>query len=87
MTNFGDYASAKAKEQSTRSLFGRGALDVLLYHSSQIRDDGVETFAHVYSVKHGILSHCRIGWELDHSAGQEDTIIETDEVGPASARV
>src|SRR6266496_2026943 len=29
---FGSYAEAKAKGERTRSLFGRGALDVLLYH-------------------------------------------------------
>ena len=35
---FGDYASAKAKGEKTRSLFGRGALDVLLYHQESVRD-------------------------------------------------
>ena len=58
--NFGAYAKAKAKGEQTRSLFGRGALDVFLYHSNQRRDDGVDPAAHVFSVKEGILSHCRI---------------------------
>src|SRR5882724_9474036 len=33
-TKFGSYAEAKAKGEKTRSLFGRGALDVLLYHDN-----------------------------------------------------
>ncbi len=40
------YAEAKARGEKTRSLFGRGALDVLLYHNESI----------IYSVKDGILS-------------------------------
>jgi hypothetical protein len=47
---FGTYASAKAKGERTRSLFGRGALDVLLYHNNSV----------IYSVKDNILSSCRI---------------------------
>lgn len=82
--NFGEYAKAKAKGERTRSLFGRGALDVFLYHSNQRRDDGVDPAAHVFSVKDGILSHCRISWG---TAGkdEEDSIIETETLGPATA--
>ncbi|KKL66333.1 hypothetical protein LCGC14_2146040, partial [marine sediment metagenome] len=47
---FGVYASAKAKGEQTRSLFGRGALDVLLYHQDST----------IYSVSGGKLSVCRI---------------------------
>jgi hypothetical protein len=50
---FGDYAEAKARGEKTRSLFGRGALDVLLYH-----DD-----SYIYSVKDGELVRCRFFWE------------------------
>ncbi len=49
------YAEAKARGEKTRSLFGRGALDVLLYHNESI----------IYSVKDGILSVCRIFWADD----------------------
>src|SRR5437899_4876750 len=35
-TKFGSYAEAKAKGEKTRSLFGRGALDVLLYHDESV---------------------------------------------------
>lgn len=49
------YAEAKARGEKTRSLFGRGALDVLLYHNESI----------IYSVKDGILSACRIFWAED----------------------
>jgi len=82
--NFGAYAKAKAKGEQTRSLFGRGALDVFLYHSNQRREDGVDPAAHVFSVKDGILSHCQISWG---TAGKddEDSIIETDTLGPATA--
>lgn len=84
--NFGDYAKAKAKGQRTRSLFGRGALDVFLYHSNQHRDDGADTAAHVFSVKGGALSHCWIYWGRDIK-GEEDSIIETESLGPATAAV
>jgi len=82
--NFGAYAKAKAKGEQTRSLFGRGALDVFLYHSNQRREDGVDPAAHVFSVKDGILSHCQISWG---TAGKddEDSIIETDTLGLATA--
>lgn len=52
---FGTYASAKAKGESTRSIFGRGALDVLLYHKDSV----------IFTVSKGILSRCRIFWEND----------------------
>jgi len=52
---FGSYAEAKAKGERTRSLFGRGALDVLLYH-----DDSV-----IYSVQGGALSRCKIYWDKE----------------------
>jgi archaellum component FlaG (FlaF/FlaG flagellin family) len=56
------YAEAKAKGEKTRSLFGRGALDVLLYHNESI----------IYSVKDGGLSSCRIFWEDDTEIEVED---------------
>lgn len=52
---FGTYASAKAKGERTRSLFGRGALDVLLYHEN----------SKIFSVKDGRLSKCSIYWNED----------------------
>jgi len=54
-TKFEWYAEAKAKGEKTRSLFGRGALDVLLYHDNSI----------IYSVANGILSRCKIYWAND----------------------
>lgn len=50
--NFGTYASAKAKGEKTRSLFGRGALDVLLYHEDST----------IYSVK--LRKSSRVAQEL-----------------------
>lgn len=50
---FGDYASAKAMGEKTRSLFGRGALDVLLFHEESC----------IYTVKDGDLVRCRFYWE------------------------
>jgi len=82
--NFGVYAEAKAKGERTRSLFGRGALDAFLYHSDQQRGDGVDPAAHVFTVKDGVLSHCRISWGPDNK-GLEDSIIETETLGPATA--
>lgn len=52
---FGTYAEAKAKGEKTRSLFGRGALDVLLYHNDSV----------IFSVKDGFLSACRIYFDND----------------------
>lgn len=52
---FGTYAEAKAKGERTRSLFGRGALDVLLYH-----DDSA-----IYTVSNSHLSKCSIYWDKD----------------------
>lgn len=80
--NFGEYAKAKAKGERTRSLFGRGALDVFLYHSNQ-RRDGIDPAAHVFSVNNGNLSHCRVSWGPT-SKGEEDSIIETEALGPAT---
>ena len=54
-TKFGSYAEAKAKGEKTRSLFGRGALDVLLYHDESA----------IYSVANGVLSRCKIYWTND----------------------
>jgi hypothetical protein len=84
--NFSAYAKAKAIGEQTRSLFGRGALDVFLYHSNQRRDDDVDPAANVFSVKDGILSQCRISWG---SAGkdEEDSIIETKTLGPATTSI
>jgi hypothetical protein len=50
---FTKYASAKALGQRTRSLFGRGALDVLLHHEESV----------IYSVKGSILARARIYWD------------------------
>ena len=69
---FGTYASAKAKGQKTRSLFGRGALDVLVYH-----DDSV-----IYSVKGGKLSRCSIYWEKNSGL-----VCEVDALGKASNKL
>ena len=59
---FGDYASAKAKGEKTRSLFGRGALDVLLYHQDSV----------IFSVSGGRLSSCRFYWDKDATYEPED---------------
>ncbi len=69
-TKFGSYAEAKARGERTRSLFGRGALDVLLYHEGSV----------IYSVAKGVLSRCKIYWA-------NDTMIDTEELGPASKAV
>ncbi|HZT29206.1 MAG TPA: hypothetical protein VFA33_04945 [Bryobacteraceae bacterium] len=82
--NFGAYAEAKAKGQQTRSLFGRGALDVFLYHSNQRRGDGSEPTAQVFSVKDGTLSRCRIYWGPTER-GEEDCHIDTETLGPVTA--
>jgi hypothetical protein len=70
---FGKYAEAKAKDRRTRSLFGRGALDVLLYH-----DDSV-----IFSVSDGVLSRCRIFWDKD----TKDATIEVEQLGNATDRL
>lgn len=54
-TKFGSYAEAKARGEKTRSLFGRGALDVLLYHDESV----------IYSSANGKLSECKIYWAND----------------------
>lgn len=77
--NFGEYAKAKAKGERTRSLFGRGALDVFLYHSNQRREDGADPAAQVYSVKENKLSLCRVYW--GQAAGEDDSIVETQTLG------
>ena len=59
---FGSYAEAKAKGERTRSLFGRGALDVLLYHDRSV----------IYSVANGILSRCKIYWTSDAMIDTEE---------------
>ncbi len=82
--NFAEYAKAKAMGQQTRSLFGRGALDVFLYHSNQRRDDGADPSAHVFSVRDGVLAHCKIYWGKA-GTGAEDSILETTELGAATA--
>lgn len=61
-TKFGVYAKAKAAGQKTRSLFGRGALDVLLYHENSV----------IYSVKDGALARCSIFWADDTKIRIED---------------
>ena len=52
---FTHYAAAKALGERTRSLFGRGALDVLLHHEEST----------IYSVKAGILASARFYWAED----------------------
>ncbi len=54
-SKFGVYAKAKATGQKTRSLFGRGALDVLLYHEDSM----------IYSVREGELASCSVFWADD----------------------
>jgi hypothetical protein len=61
-TKFGSYAEAKARGERTRSLFGRGALDVLLYHDHSV----------IYSVASGILSRCKIYWDPDAMIDTEE---------------
>jgi hypothetical protein len=71
---FSSYAGAKAKGENTRSLFGRGALDVLLYHEESV----------IYSVQNRLLSRCRIYWDQRTSG---DAICEVDELGPVTKRL
>ncbi len=59
---FSNYAASKARGEKTRSLFGRGALDVLLYHEESV----------IYSVKDGKLSRCRLYWEKDAICDAEE---------------
>lgn len=68
---FSVYGSAKAKGERTRSLFGRGALDVLIYHNDCV----------IYSVKDGILSSCRIYWT---KGPESDTAIDPEALGKAT---
>ncbi len=70
--NFGKYASAKAHGEKTRSLFGRGALDVLLYH-----DLGT-----IYSIKGGLLTQCKFSWDKNN-----DPQIEVTCEGAATKRL
>ena len=81
--NFGEYAKAKAKGQRTRSLFGRGALDVFLYHSNQPSEDGLDPAAQVYSVKDEVLSLCRVYW--GETKGEDEPIVETQTLGRVTA--
>lgn len=67
---FTTYAAAKAKGENTRSLFGRGALDVLLYHEN----------AEILTVSVGILSRCRIFWDAN-----KDPKATVDSLGAATA--
>jgi hypothetical protein len=70
---FGTYASAKAMGEKTRSLFGRGALDVLLYHQDSV----------IYSVKDGMFSRCRIYW--DKASG--NPICDAESLGRVSKKL
>jgi hypothetical protein len=72
-SKFGTYAEAKAKDERTRSLFGRGALDVLLYHQDSL----------IFSVSDGILSACRIFWDKQ----TQDATCEIEELGPATKKL
>jgi len=83
--NFGEYAKAKAKGQRTRSLFGRGALDVFLYHSNQRGEKSVDPAAQVYSVKGGTLARCRVYW--GEAKGEDDSIVETETLGRPTAEL
>ena len=71
---FGTYASAKAKGEKTRSLFGRGALDVLLYHEDSA----------IYSVQDAVLSLCQIYWE---KGGAGDPVCEVEELGSVTKKL
>lgn len=71
---FGTYASAKAKGERTRSLFGRGALDVLLYHEESA----------IYSVQGGALSRCRVYWE---KGADGDAVCDVEELGTATRKL
>jgi len=71
---FGTYASAKAKGEKTRSLFGRGALDVLLYHDESV----------IYSVQSGVLSRCRIYWD---KSGSGDPVCDVESMGSATKKL
>lgn len=71
---FGSYASAKARGEKTRSLFGRGALDVLLYHEDSV----------IYSVQESVLSMCRIFWD---KKGSGDAVCDVEEIGRATKKV
>ena len=82
--NFGAYAEAKAKGQRTRSLFGRGALDVFLYHSLQRREEDANSTPQVFSVKNGTLSRCRVYWG-PNERGEEDCHIDTETLGRATS--
>ncbi|MHB1220289.1 MAG: hypothetical protein ACYC1L_19050 [Alphaproteobacteria bacterium] len=68
---FGTYAAAKAKGEKTRSLFGRGALDVLLYHEKSV----------IYSVRDGKLSRCKIYWDDE---GSGDPMCDVTDIGRAT---
>lgn len=70
-TKFGTLASAKAKGEKTRSLFGRGALDVLLYHQESV----------IYSVRDNILSSCQIYFE---KTGSKDPMCDVKSLGKAT---
>ena len=61
------YAEAKAKGEKTRSLFGRGALDVMLHHEGST----------IYSVANGRLSRCKIYWENDAMIETQDLGVAT----------
>ena len=67
---FGTYAEAKAKGEKTRSLFGRGALDVLLYHDGSV----------IYTVAKNNLSICKIYWDKDAFCETESAGAATQEL-------
>lgn len=68
---FVKYAAAKAKGEGTRSLFGRGASDVLFYHED----------ARIFSVKAGMLSRCDFYWK------NNDMVIDAKNIGLATRKL
>lgn len=68
---FAKYAAAKAKGENTRSLFGRGALDVLFYHEE----------AKIFSVTAGMLSRCDFYWK------NNDMVIDAKSLGSATKKL
>lgn len=71
-TKFAKYAAAKAKGESTRSLFGRGALDVLLYHEDAV----------IFSVAAGILARCDFFWDKNNEPTRD-----AKNLGPATKKL
>lgn len=69
---FTSYAEAKALGERTRSLFGRGALDVLLYHDE----------SKIYSVKGSILACAHFYWDK-----KRGPMFDANNLGPATKKL